>query len=46
LSAIGRETGSATRTYMKPGDYKLGLLINFNVVKLKNGIRRLINGKI
>lgn len=25
------------------GNYKLGLLINFNVVLLKNGIKRLIN---
>jgi len=31
-------------TYMKLGDYKLGLLINFNVSLLKNGIKRVING--
>jgi len=31
---------------MKLGDYKLGLLINFNVVKLKYGIRRVINGTL
>jgi GxxExxY protein len=30
-------------TYLKLGDYKLGLLINFNVALLKNGIKRLIN---
>jgi GxxExxY protein len=30
-------------TYMKLGNYNLGLLINFNVVKVKDGIRRLIN---
>lgn len=35
-----------TLTYMKLGNYKLGLLINFNVTLLKNGIRRVINGKI
>jgi GxxExxY protein len=35
-----------TLTYMKLGDYKLGLLINFNVLRLKDGIRRLINGTI
>lgn len=29
-------------TYMKLGGWKLGLLINFNVTVLKNGIRRLI----
>lgn len=33
-----------TLTYMKLGEYKLGLLINFNVVKLKDGIKRVING--
>lgn len=35
-----------TLTYMKLGNYKLGLLINFNVDLLKNGIRRIINGKL
>jgi GxxExxY protein len=33
-----------TLTYLKLGNYKLGLLINFNVLKLKDGIRRVING--
>jgi len=32
-----------TLTYMKLGNYKLGLLINFNVSQLKNGIKRVIN---
>jgi GxxExxY protein len=32
-----------TLTYMKLGNYKLGLLINFNVVLLKNGIKRIAN---
>ena len=31
-------------TYMKLGDFKLGLLLNFNVIHLKNGIRRIVNG--
>ncbi len=35
---------SQTLTYMKLGDYKLGLLINFNVSKLKEGIKRIANG--
>ena len=30
-------------TYLRLGNYKLGLLINFNVSMLKNGIRRIIN---
>ena len=33
-----------TLTYMKLGHYRLGLLINFNVLKLKDGIKRVING--
>jgi GxxExxY protein len=35
-----------TLTYMKLGGYKLGLLMNFNVVKLKDGIKRVINGSL
>ena len=31
-------------TDLKLGKYKLGLLMNFNVAKLKNGIKRVING--
>jgi GxxExxY protein len=33
-----------TLTYLKLGNYKLGLLINFNVVLLKTGIKRVVNG--
>lgn len=33
-----------TLTYMKLRDFKLGLLINFNVSKLKDGIKRVVNG--
>jgi GxxExxY protein len=35
-----------TLTYLKLGNYKLGLLINFNVLKLKDGIRRVINSSL
>lgn len=35
-----------TLTYMKLGDFKLGLLINFNVEVLRDGIRRVINGSL
>ena len=35
-----------TLTYMKLGNYKLGLLINFNVTLLKNGLKRVINGTL
>ena len=35
-----------TLTYLKLGNYKLGLLINFNVLSLKTGIKRVINGTL
>ncbi|WP_242203976.1 GxxExxY protein [Aestuariivivens insulae] len=35
-----------TLTYMKLGNYKLGLLINFNVNLLKEGVKRVINGTL
>ncbi len=31
-------------TYLKLGNFKLGLLINFNTILLKNGIKRVVNG--
>ena len=33
-------------TYLKLGDFRLGLLINFNVLSLREGIRRIINGNL
>jgi GxxExxY protein len=33
-----------TLTYLKLGNFKLGLLINFNVARIKEGIRRVANG--
>jgi len=33
-----------TLTYMKLGNYKLGLLMNFNVSRLKDGLKRVANG--
>jgi len=35
-----------TLTYLRLGGYKLGLLINFNVILLKQGIKRVINGTL
>lgn len=35
-----------TLTYLKLGNYKLGLLINFNVPLLKLGLKRVINGQL
>ncbi|NTE03563.1 GxxExxY protein [Agrobacterium tumefaciens] len=31
-------------TYMKLGGYRFGLLMNFNVLRLKDGIKRVVNG--
>ena len=31
-------------TYLKLGDYRLGLLLNFNTVRMTDGIKRIING--
>jgi GxxExxY protein len=42
---IGLHTAQ-TLTYLRLGQYKLGLLINFNNVLLSNGLKRVINGKI
>ncbi len=30
-------------TYLRLGNYKLGILLNFNTTALKNGIKRIIN---
>lgn len=35
-----------TLTYIKLEKYKLGLLINFDVFRLKEGIKRVINGNL
>lgn len=32
-----------TLTYLKLGDYRLALLINFNVYRLKDGLKRVVN---
>tara|TARA_R110002012_G_scaffold77374_8_gene196445 strand:+ start:5229 stop:5408 length:180 start_codon:yes stop_codon:yes gene_type:complete len=33
-------------TYLKLKDLKLGLLINFNEIKVIDGLKRIINGKL
>jgi len=30
-------------SYLKMGNYKLGYLLNFNVLRMKDGIRRMVN---
>ncbi|MBD0288737.1 MAG: GxxExxY protein [Flavisolibacter sp.] len=44
IEALNNIHLAQTLTYMKPGNYKLELLINFNSVLLKNGIKRIVNG--
>ena len=31
-------------SYLKLGDYKLGYLLNFNVKRMRDGIKRVVNG--
>lgn len=49
IKAVERLTDVHTAqilTYLKLTNCKLGFLINFNVSLLKNGVKRIINGKL
>lgn len=46
VEALNEVHLAQTLTYIKLGNYKLGLLINFNVALLKHGIKRVINGTL
>ncbi len=43
IEAIGPVHAKQLRTYLRLTDLKLGLLINFNVNLIKDGIRRVVN---
>jgi GxxExxY protein len=43
IEAIADVHEAQLLTYLKFGNYRLGLLINFNTSLLKNGIKRMIN---
>ncbi len=43
VEALNEVHFAQTLTYMKLGKHKLGLLINFNVLLLKTGIKRIVN---
>jgi GxxExxY protein len=43
VEALNEVHLAQTLTYMKLGGYKLGLLIDFNVSLLKDGVRRAVN---
>ena len=44
IEELGPIHFSQTLTYLKLSNNRIGLLINFNVVKLKDGLRRIVNG--
>jgi GxxExxY protein len=44
VDALAPVHAKQLRTYLKLMDLKLGLLINFNVDLIKDGIRRVVNG--
>jgi GxxExxY protein len=46
VEALNDVHSAQTLTYMRLGNYRLGLLMNFNVIKLKDGIKRIINGSL
>lgn len=43
VEALNEVHTAQVLTYLKLGNFKLGLLLNFNVTVLKKGIKRLIN---
>ena len=43
VEALNEVHLAQTLTYLKLGKYKLGLLMNFNIARLKDGIRRVVN---
>jgi GxxExxY protein len=43
VEALNEVHMAQTLTYMKLGNFKLGLLMNFNVYKLVDGVKRLVN---
>ena len=44
LDEINNFHSAQLLTYLKLGNYKLGLLLNFNSGLFKNGIKRIVNG--
>ena len=43
VEALNEVHSAQILTYLKLGNYKLGLLLNFHVALLKNGMKRFIN---
>ena len=43
VDAMSRLHEAQLLSYLKMGNYKLGYLLNFNVLRMKSGIKRLVN---
>jgi len=44
VEKIAREiVDSAPLSYLRAGDYRMGLLLNFSTVHMRDGIRRVVN---
>jgi PD-(D/E)XK nuclease superfamily len=43
--SIASDSQSSAATYLRLADKPLGLLLNFNVVHLREGIKRVLNNK-
>ncbi len=43
VEAFNRLHEAQLLSYLKMGNFKLGYLLNFNVLRMKNGVRRLVN---
>jgi GxxExxY protein len=46
VEALSKINMKQVNTYLKLSNLKLGLLINFNVILLKDGVKRIINGTL
>lgn len=46
VEALNEVHLAQTLTYLRLGEYKLGILMNFNVARLKDGLKRVINGQL
>jgi GxxExxY protein len=44
IEQLARVHAAQLRSHLKLSDLKLGLLINFNVHRLRDGIKRVVNG--
>jgi hypothetical protein len=44
FETVAREiVDSALLSYLRAGDYRMGFLLNFNTVHMRDGIKRVVN---